>query len=391
MTLSLNAILFLAGALQGIILSAAIFLKSRFTNHSRKLLAAFIVILTSQILLKVISKDWIGDYFSYFGIIAYQIPFLFGPVFFLFTKSIVIQNWRFKTKDLIHFLPFVSIALLILLLFSGVADQVQYILPNTLFRELLFLALQLLSICYYGYRARSIAMGFEVLLLSSFSTPSKVRIQWLIQFINVALVVGLITSVVLFLMYHLYPAYQEIRYLLLCQGLLIYWITYKALVHPQLFDFGEMIVAGGVITKPKPVEAPSLTTFKKYAHNFLSEEDALRIKERIIDKMERERLFLNSALSIEDFSKAVGESKHNISRVINEQLNVNFYDFVNGYRVAMARQLLTEPKMNHYTIAAIAFECGFNSVSSFNIVFKKFEYLTPSAFKKLKQQRAHTA
>lgn len=388
MSISLNAILFLVGAFQGVVLSLAIFFGGQLRNSSKRILAVFIVILTSQMLLKVISKDWIGNYFSYFGIVAYQIPFLFGPVVFLFAASVATRNWKFKPLYFLHFFPFVFLAILIFLISQGITNQVAYLLPNTLFRQVLFLIIQLTSVCFYGYSAWTLTTSFENNLQSTFSSLARVSVTWLKQFIIASMLTSLITSIALSLMYYFYPLHQEIRYLLLCQGLLIYWITYKAIVDPQLFAFGSLVEVG---VKPISVGTSPLKASKKYAHNFLSEEDTNRIKEKVIEKMECGKLFLNANVSIDDFSKATGESRHNISRVINESLKVNFFDFVNGYRVAMAKKLLAQTAMNHYTIAAIAFECGFNSISSFNIVFKKYESLTPSAYKKQKQNQAKTS
>ena len=59
---------------------------------------------------------------------------------------------------------------------------------------------------------------------------------------------------------------------------------------------------------------------------------------------------------------------------------VNFYDFINKYRVEEAKKLLIED-IHNYKILAIAYEVGFNSKATFNRVFKKFTELTPSEFK----------
>jgi AraC-like DNA-binding protein len=66
--------------------------------------------------------------------------------------------------------------------------------------------------------------------------------------------------------------------------------------------------------------------------------------------------------------------------LINEEFLVNFYDFVNKYRVEEAKRLLLDNNRN-YKIIAIAYEVGFNSKATFNRVFKKFTGLTPSDFK----------
>jgi transcriptional regulator GlxA family with amidase domain len=43
--------------------------------------------------------------------------------------------------------------------------------------------------------------------------------------------------------------------------------------------------------------------------------------------------------------------------------------------------LIRNPSKKHLTLAAIGFEAGFNSVSSFNKIFKETTSYTPSQFK----------
>ena len=61
-------------------------------------------------------------------------------------------------------------------------------------------------------------------------------------------------------------------------------------------------------------------------------------------------------------------------------MKVTFTDFLNQYRIQRSCILLQQDK----TIADACFECGFNNVTYFNKVFKKFLNTTPSAFKKEK-------
>jgi len=68
--------------------------------------------------------------------------------------------------------------------------------------------------------------------------------------------------------------------------------------------------------------------------------------------------------------------------VINESFRRSFYDYVNQYRVDEARQLLLDPAKADHKIASIAYDSGFNSLSTFNDVFKKMAGVTPSQFKK---------
>ena len=78
---------------------------------------------------------------------------------------------------------------------------------------------------------------------------------------------------------------------------------------------------------------------------------------------------------------ASGLTNHT-SQIINENLNKNFFDFVNDYRINEVKKCLSDSKFSHYTLLAIAYECGFNSKSSFNSLFKIKTGLTPSEYQK---------
>lgn len=74
-------------------------------------------------------------------------------------------------------------------------------------------------------------------------------------------------------------------------------------------------------------------------------------------------------------------STHHLSQAINQNLNTNFYKFVNAYRVEEVKKKLKNPEFEKYSILGIAFESGFNSKSTFNKIFKEETGMTPSEFK----------
>ena len=98
--------------------------------------------------------------------------------------------------------------------------------------------------------------------------------------------------------------------------------------------------------------------------------------------METDQPFLDGKLTLSQVAQNLGISNNHLSQVINENLGKNFYDFVNGYRVALVKEEIANPRKAHLTLLAIAYESGFSSKSSFNEVFKKFTGLTPSQYQK---------
>ena len=100
----------------------------------------------------------------------------------------------------------------------------------------------------------------------------------------------------------------------------------------------------------------------------------------LLDYMEKELPFLDSRLSLNQLAEAMGISPNHLSQVINEQAGQNFYQFVNSYRIETFRQKAADPVNSHLTLLAIALDCGFNSKSSFNNIFKKITGETPSEY-----------
>ncbi|XOV93626.1 MAG: helix-turn-helix domain-containing protein [Bacteroidota bacterium] len=70
------------------------------------------------------------------------------------------------------------------------------------------------------------------------------------------------------------------------------------------------------------------------------------------------------------------------SQLLNEGFNQNFAEFVNAYRLEAFKQKVADPKNNHLTLLAIAYDSGFNSKTVFNTYFKKVMGQTPKAYLK---------
>ena len=170
----------------------------------------------------------------------------------------------------------------------------------------------------------------------------------------------------------------------------IYWIGYKALSQPAIFNnslpFQQGRKEAGEAEVPAPAEAEEALQMNdgpaaaKYQKSGLKDEAADEYLSQLLRFMEERKPYLQNELSIQDLAAAIGIPRHHLSRVVNERLNKNFYDFINEYRVAEAKRLLLHPAFGHYTTLAIALEAGFSSKATFNAVFKKQTGLTPTAY-----------
>ena len=98
--------------------------------------------------------------------------------------------------------------------------------------------------------------------------------------------------------------------------------------------------------------------------------------------MNQEKPFLNEELTIHDLSIKTGIPKSYISAITKNKFNMNFFTFINSYRVDQFNIELLNPDNDNFTYLAIAMDCGFNSKSAFNRAYKNKTGLTPTQYKK---------
>jgi len=88
---------------------------------------------------------------------------------------------------------------------------------------------------------------------------------------------------------------------------------------------------------------------------------------------------------LERFADIVGLAPREVSTVINRKFRQNFHEFINGYRLNHAKQLLRNSEQFALSIQDIAHASGFNSKATFNRFFKKFVLITPSDYRRKHQ------
>ena len=119
---------------------------------------------------------------------------------------------------------------------------------------------------------------------------------------------------------------------------------------------------------------------RKYKKSTFSEKQADLMKTNLKSSMEKEKLYLNPKLNLPDLAESVNISTNQLSQLLNEFIGENFYDYTNTYRLEYFLKLIKEPKYKNFTILALAYECGFNSKTTFNLFFKKSLGTTPSDY-----------
>lgn len=161
----------------------------------------------------------------------------------------------------------------------------------------------------------------------------------------------------------------------------IYFISYVALTTPEVFkielgtDVGVNpdISIKGVGENPT-VDQESISLNENVKAELLSNDKLL------IDYMNKEEPFLNAELSLNDLADSLDLSRHQLSNVINQCHKMNFYEFVNSYRIEKVKVLMMDPSNSNLKIISIAYDAGFNSKASFNRIFKQVCGMTPTQY-----------
>ncbi len=115
----------------------------------------------------------------------------------------------------------------------------------------------------------------------------------------------------------------------------------------------------------------------RYAKSGLQPADAEKIFRQIEVFFDEHRPFLDQDFGLDELATRMHLSRNHISQAINMCGKTPFWNFVNTYRLQEALKKLKDPSLSHYTIEAIAMDSGFNSLSTFNALFKRVLGITP--------------
>ncbi len=120
----------------------------------------------------------------------------------------------------------------------------------------------------------------------------------------------------------------------------------------------------------------------RYAKSGLSPAAMEAVLRRLSEAMEDDRAYLNSHLSLPELAANLGCSVNHLSQAINAGHGAGFFDYVNGYRVRDATELLALAGDSAPSILDIALSVGFNSTSTFYAAFKRITGKTPARFRR---------
>lgn len=328
------------GVIHGLFLALFLWGYRKGNSLSNKLLSALLVVLSLRVGKSVFLEftDSIDVKIIFAGLSTIM---AIGPLYFLFSLSCTRKAFRLTKMHAIHFIP----AILGFIIGLLMEERHTVTLPFALFATLF--------IVYY--------LHFVVYLLLSY--------RYVLQQKEAGLSLETFTLLRLFF-----------------YGLLVIWVAYVLnlfddvipyVIGPILYSIvaysiSYIVISQGYISK---------IDYIKYKTTPVSEEQSDQIYAKVLKLMVDEKQFQNTGLTLKSLSESLRVSPQVLSLVINQQSGKNFNGFVNAFRIEESKHLLHLEEFKHQTIAAIAYEVGFNSLSSFNTAFKKQTGDTPLTYR----------
>ena len=143
----------------------------------------------------------------------------------------------------------------------------------------------------------------------------------------------------------------------------------------------ETLQNGGTATYPIQSKIGAIASKKneaKYRSSSLSNELVEDFREKMVDILENEKIYLNPNLKLLDVAKRIGLSSNQTSQVINQSFDKDFNSFINGFRIKEAAFLLGQHPQK--TITEVIYQVGFNNKVTFNKAFRKSFGCTPKEY-----------
>ena len=318
---------------------------------------------------------------GYLQLLGFSLPLVNSPILYFYIRSLSLGA-GFKWKNiLIHLLPF--------LIFNCITFFLHYNKANYLYLKdgfphfsaalnpgLKYFLTALLAIIpgYYTVLSLLVLLRHQKQLPDNYSYTEKINLNWL-KWIVISL---LVLFIGLFMLIKYGVSYGLVAYpdLFAVVGAIltvyVFFIGFCGLQQDAVFN--------GVISSQKSLNEENAIA-SNYKNSALNDEKAAQIFTRLKIYMVEEKPFLKEDLSLAMLAGDLGITANQLSQVINQKSGSNFFNFINGYRVAAVKNKFKDPAMAHYSILSIAYDSGFRSKSSFNKIFKETTGQTPLQYR----------
>ncbi len=368
MSFEFHDILCLIAVTQLALFSLFLLTQKRGNLLSNRLLALFLFSKCLGIINHFLVRLEIRNPDLYFILVPFA--FLWGPSLYLYIKSRVHENFRMSGRDVLHLIPFVLAWIYFSYIYhlrtsTSKIRMIASVMSEISIPQIIIVGTLHLLIFLYMIGAVRILLKYKTEVNSVSEPLVKKSLSWLRFVLFGFILLWSIDVGEFFLAIFAKPV------LFLCSLTLV-----------LLFIFANIIIYQG-LRAPEVFQENGEK--KKYLNSPLTKEEKQEYLERLYKYMEQEKPYLNPSLSLDKLARRLAIPSRYLSQIINESLGVNFFDFVNSYRIEEAKILLLDTSNGHRSILDLLYDAGFNSKSVFNRAFKRYSGMTPSEFKRYHQ------
>lgn len=292
-----------------------------------------------------------------------------GPCFYFYIRYMTNIELKQTIKIWPHFLPVVlQIGLYLLEVFQGLPLGVGYFDTTTyIVFEPIVNALAISSLMIYGYVARKKIQLYHKWVDDNYSHCHRYNLNWLLRLSTLFLIVLTLWLGYFCIDYFLFEyrlSMFEYYPFHLTLAVLSIWMSIESYSKPE-------------IVFPDKVK----TQQNNNDLNSIQEKELQEKADWLKQQIERNLLYMDPELSLKSLADTIDIHPNLVSKIINDGLKQTFSECINEYRVNAVIKKLANNEDDKLTFLAIAFDCGFNSKTTFNRVFKKQVGLTPLQFR----------
>lgn len=328
---------------------------------------------------------WYGD--KKYRDILFYVPFqqllLLPPVLYFYFKTLFDKSFKFSKKDILHFLPGVMYLIYSLIIFitDKLILQEYYFYEDGRDKDLdtWYQVSGFVSLALYLVLSLNLYSKYKKIIYDTVSFADTMLFIWAKRFL-IAFLLLLSIRALFFIMNPEWGEFGKKFWYYVCFSILFYFISVSGYVNSirSLISFNDFNLVTNQKTKNKINLEKSTSQTSNQDTNEVQDHSIW--KEKIENLMVLDKMYENPELTISDLCNKTGTHSRKISEVINQGFGLNFNDFINQYRTKAVINRLEKGDHNTVTLLGIAYDCGFNSKSTFNRAFKRETTLTPKEF-----------
>jgi len=309
--------------------------------------------------------------------LAFGLPLLGAPLLFLYIETLTAYSFSLK-KTLFH-LSIYPIYALVFFTFQEIADLkvraingfLDFSKQDTILAQYYAVPLAISGLLYFLWDL-ALLRKHKLRIVNLFSFNENINLSWLKYVVYSYLILFVMGSFLIFgaIHFNLLPLKNAFAAVGILLSLMLFAFGFYGFRQTSIFAATELSISKANVEKAA------------YSKSGLDQNKIKDLAQNLSKYMQSERPYLNENLNLKILSEACKLQQTQLSQVINQHFKMNFYDFVNQYRVEEAKVRLSSQEFDHLSLLGVAFDCGFKSKSSFNRYFKKYAGVSPSEFKK---------